>query len=153
MAFDTAPRRRLSVRRFAKDDDGSMTIWGLFVWFVCGILGAIALDVTHLISARTHLQVVSDQAAHAAIYQRYIRGAGADVAQIKTDAANLALVSLPSSQYGTALAVADINFGTFNMATRTFTVDENEVDAVRARAYFNRGNGNDSKCVLPIDFC
>lgn len=142
MAADRRTSFGLSLLRFRKDETGSMTVWGLFVWFVSGILGAIALDYTHLVAARTNLQVVADQAGHAAIFLRYRRGDAADVGQIKTDAAALALASLPAGQYGTVLSTTDINFGTFDSATQTFTVDESSVDAVRVRTYFNRDNGN-----------
>ena len=140
-----APKHALG--RFAGDETGSMTVWGLFVWFVSGILGALALDVTHLMAARTHLQVAADQAAHAAIYQRYLIDDSdgvqdSEMESIKTMAADLARTTLPTGRYGIALEEADINFGYYNAATQVFTVDETSEDAVRARAYFTNANNN-----------
>ncbi|WP_207493610.1 Tad domain-containing protein [Yoonia litorea] len=124
-----------------------MTVWGLFVWFCCGILGALALDVTYLISGRTQLQVAADQVAHAAIYQRNLvnEEGGIKIEQVnavKTVAADLVRETLPQGRYGIVLEEADINFGTYDTATQTFTVNELSSDAVRARTYFTRSNGN-----------
>ena len=135
------------LRRFAGDEQGSMTVWGLFVFLVCGILGALAMDVTYLIASRTHLQVAADQAAHAAIYQRYLIDdedgvEASEVADVKTLAADLARATLPTGRYGIALEEADINFGTYDFASGTFTIDETSASAARARSYFTTANGN-----------
>ena len=132
-----------TAKRFARDEQGSMTIWGLFVWFICGILGALALDVTYLVSSRTHLQVAADQAAHAAIYQRYLMDEDTETLDDVRDRA-LALVSatLPSGRYGIAMNRSDIEFGTFNTTTRTWTVDNASGQAVRAVARFDRDRNN-----------
>lgn len=131
------------MRRFARDEQGSMTVWGLFIWFVSGILGAFALDVTHLMSSRTHLQVAADQAAHAAIYQRHLMDEDTEtVNSVKDEALALVSATLPSGRYGITMDRDDIEFGTFNLSTRTFTADAASKQAVRATARFSRARNN-----------
>ncbi len=128
---------------FSRDDRGSMTVWGLFVFFVCGILGAFALDVTHLMAARTHLQVAADQAAHAALYQRYLMDEDTEtVDDVKDKALTLVAATLPSGRYGITMDRSNVNFGTFDTVTRTWTTDETSTAAVRAVASFSRDRNN-----------
>lgn len=129
--------------RFCRDEQGSMTVWGLFIWFVSGILGAFALDVTHLMSSRTHLQVAADQAAHAAIYQRYLMDEDTEtVNDVKDEALALVRRTLPSGRYGITMDRDDIQFGTYNTSTRVFTADSSSMQAVRAVARFSDDRNN-----------
>ena len=134
---------RSLLQRFASDDRGSMTIWGLFIFLCSGILGAFALDVTHLMASRTHLQVAADQAAHAALYLRNTTDpTTTTIDEIRTDAVNLVKATLPEGRYGVSLDPADINFGRYDTATRTWTEDNTSFEAARAETSFTRAKGN-----------
>ena len=130
--------------RFSKDQRGSMTIWGLFIFLCSGILGAFALDVTTLISARTHLQVAADQAAHAAIYRRNTTDPTVITTDaIKAEAIALVEATLPSGRYGgDAIEIDNITFGVYDTASDTFTANPASFEAVRAETSFRREKGN-----------
>ncbi len=62
-----APREGLSrLRRFGRDEDGSLIIFGLFIMVLMMMIGGFALDIERFETARTRLQNVSDGAALAA---------------------------------------------------------------------------------------
>lgn len=115
---------------------------GLFACMFAATIGAIALDVTSLISARTHLQAAVDQAAHAAIYQRNKDLNERTESQAKQDALDLVSAILPSGLYGTPIRTGDITFGTYDYSTSTFTETANATEAVRVNAFFNQDRQN-----------
>lgn len=132
-----------SARRFRDDDSGSMTIWGLFVFFVCGILGALALDMTHLVAARTHLQVAADQAAHTALYQRFMMDEDTQTLdEVKADAISIVQATLPTGRYGISIAPDDIEFGIYNTQTGVWTADPTSKQAARAITSLRTSKGN-----------
>lgn len=98
------------MQRFARDEQGFITVQNLFLTISCCAIGAIGLDVTSFYAARTHLQVAADTGAHAALYTRH-RGRTEDEA--KTAALGVATFGVPNS-HGTVLDRSQIAFGTWN---------------------------------------
>ena len=117
---------------FARDETGSASVAGLMFTVVFATLGAVAVDITNLYAARTHLQVAADQAAHAALYNRNYM----DADTAKTRALDVVLATLPSDRYGAALTEENIEFGYYSRVTGFFTVDEASNQAVRVRTSF-----------------
>ena len=107
------------VGEFSENQDGGMTVLGLYVSVAMFILGGLAVDVSSLIAARTQLQVAADLAAHAALYSREKNSA----ADARADALALVQASFPNAAFGDLLTTGNIQFGTYNSASQTFTVD------------------------------
>ena len=59
-----------SARAFNTREAGSISAMNLYFLVAVGILAGVAIDVSNLMSARTHLQTVSDTAAHVALVER-----------------------------------------------------------------------------------
>ena len=110
------------VRRFISIQDGAGTIFALFLFVITGMIGALGLDYTRLVSARTELQVAADLAAHGALY--YLDDRSNDAASAKAKAIELVETGMPNSDFGNVLTTEDIHFGTWDYDTLTFTVDE-----------------------------
>lgn len=121
-----------------------MTILGLFFFMCVAIAGAFALDVASLYAARTHLQTAADQGAHAALYNRPLM----DADDAKQTAMDIVLATLPSTKFGAATTTQNIEFGRFNIADRTFVVDESATEAVRVVTSFSDERGNAVKSFL-----
>ena len=126
------------LRCHVADEDGSMTVFGLFVCLWIAVVGAFALDVANLYAARTHLQIAADQAAHAAIYNRNTM----DSHQSKIRAIEVVNETLPLARFGSVMQAADIEFGTFDRESDSFVPDANSLSAVRVRASFLRSREN-----------
>jgi hypothetical protein len=137
---------RAFLRNFNDDTRGSMTVFGLFFFLFSGILGAIALDVTFLYSERTHLQTAADQAAHAALYNRAIKGL--DYPEAKEAARNIVEATLPPAKYGVTIDDLNIEFGEYDFVTSTFTPDANGEGAVRATTAFTDLRSNSASAFL-----
>ena len=123
---------------FSKSEDGGMTVLGLYVSVAMFILGGLAVDVSSLIASRTQLQVAADMAAHAALYSREKNTA--DVA--RADALDLVQTSFPNGGFGELLKTANIQFGTYDRATQTFTVDNTSKEAVYVQTERLTANNN-----------
>ncbi|TNC72970.1 pilus assembly protein TadG-related protein [Rubellimicrobium roseum] len=135
-------RRLLSdrLRRFARDEQGSMAIYGLFTFATCCAIGAVALDVTHVYAARAQLQAASDAAAHAALYTRWQEDLSES--QAKQRAIAILRHSLPPETFGGVIDASDITFGTYDAATAAFTPVVDSTDAVRVRVERAQSSGN-----------
>lgn len=117
--------------RLTRDEQGGMTIWGLFLFAMLCAVGALGLDVTHLYAARTQLQVAADIAAHSALFTRN-RGRDADDAKVA--ALEAVAVAMPEDPYGKVIETADIIFGRWEdpdgNGDWTFTEDADSKSAV-----------------------
>jgi Flp pilus assembly protein TadG len=120
-------RPKVSLNVFSKNEDGGMTIFGLYLAVAMFILGGLAVDLASLISTRTQLQVAADLAAHAALYSRE---QGNSPSTAKTQAITLVQTSFPVAGFGNLLTEEDIKFGSYNRATQTFSEDNNSREAV-----------------------
>lgn len=105
-----------------------MTIMGLFIFFIMAVVGAVGLDVANLMAARNQLQITADAAAHAALYHRSEMKNANDA---KTEAIAVAELGMATADYGNVLTATDIEFGTFDYASWTFTADQSATTAVR----------------------
>ena len=124
-------------KRFGQDEGGSMSVFGIFAFMCAGILGAFALDVTNLFAHRTHLQTAADQAAHAALYNRVMSTPDDVGREAAVDAAmGVIEATLPASVFGAAATEANIEFGVYDAATRTFVADPDARTAARVRTGF-----------------
>lgn len=135
---DAPMARRKRGRRLLRDEEGAITVFGLFIFTTMAVVGGIAIDVTHLYAARTQLQVTADAAAHGALYARDTLPA------VEAKEAALALVegAMPAARFGTVVADADIEFGSVDPATGAFAADPDARGAVRVTAARLRATGN-----------
>lgn len=105
--------------RFTRPEDGGVTVLNLYLCIAVAILAGIAIDMSSLVQARNNLQVAADAAAHAALTTREL----SDKDTAKNKALEVAAANMPAS-YGVGLELQDIQFGTYDQTTRTFTVDD-----------------------------
>ncbi|NDW54207.1 TadE/TadG family type IV pilus assembly protein [Aliiroseovarius sp. PrR006] len=115
------------IRHFRKNENGAITIFGLFLFAAIVLVGGLAIDMHKLMTARTQLQVSADMTAHAALYRRDFES---DPATAKTQALALVEASMPNSVYGKVIESSDITFGKYDATTETFTPSANSKSAV-----------------------
>lgn len=120
------PRTHLA--RFRDEEDGSTFIWGFFLLLVFFMIGGLAIDVGNAYSNRTQLQVAADSAAHAALF---MRNTDNDESTSITKALAVADVAMPSAKFGEVLRPQDVQFGSWNRETKTFTASTGSKDAVQ----------------------
>lgn len=131
-------RTREYLKALARSDDGSATIFGLFIIVCMMMVAGIAIDVSNAYRMRTHLQVAGDSAAHAALVVREFESAETAIDK----ALEVANASLPSSRYGDVLVKSDIEFGDWDATSGTFTVDNSSRRAVRVKTARLAERGN-----------
>jgi hypothetical protein len=105
------------MKRFHADDNASITIFALFMFMTMAVVAGLAVDISNLMARRTYLQVAADAAGHAAIYTR--ETGSEDEAILK--ALEIAEGAMPREVFGQVLTENDIQFGTYDRETRTFT--------------------------------
>ena len=115
------------IGRFLDRCDGAMTSFGVLLIIAMIIVGGIAVDVSHAMMVRTHLQVAADSAAHAALI---VREKNTNESAAKAKAIEIANASLPPEYFGPTIEVDDIQFGVWDPVARVFTVSPGSDDAV-----------------------
>ncbi len=128
--------RRL--RLWRADQGGVITIFSLFLLVICLMIGGLAIDYGNAIRARTTLQQAADATAHAALVYREF--ATSDTAT--TQAVAFAYSDLPAARAGDIVQPADIQFGTWDPATRSFTADPTSRSAVQVNMHESATSGN-----------
>ncbi len=120
--------RRLikSVRNWIDDERGGIAIFGLYIFMSILIMAGLAIDMSHLVNNKTKLQIAADTAAHAALCNRDTKSADDSKAAVLA----VANAAMPSGRYGDVLKLTDINNGTNDSATRSFTIDVSSRKAV-----------------------
>ncbi|MDW4497019.1 TadE/TadG family type IV pilus assembly protein [Sulfitobacter sp. D35] len=136
---------RAALHRFRRAEDGTATILFLFFALIFIVMGGLAIDFNKAMQERTNLQVTADTAAHAALYTRQNVSDPADARNQALDAVN---GMLRNDVYGAALVASDIDFGTWDQDTLTFTVDQNSRTAVRVQPDMTSERGNASRNLL-----
>lgn len=114
---------------FVADEDGGITVLGFFMITASMLIGAYAVDWANMMSARTHLQVAADAAAHAALVRREF----ATEQDAIDEAITVASLNMPQSRYGEVLIDADVEFGDWDPVGYSFTPVSGSKDAVRVR--------------------
>ncbi|MBF9030474.1 hypothetical protein HKCCE3408_08710 [Rhodobacterales bacterium HKCCE3408] len=128
------------IRRLIDRQDGTMTVFGLFMFMVCCGIGGIALDLGNAIRLRTHLQIAADSAAHAALVARVTDNA--TEAEAILEGIAVAARTLPGTTVTDIIRPEDFQFGIWDEATRTFTPVDGEDDAVLVDANRIAARGN-----------
>lgn len=123
---------------FGRSERGSMTVNGVFFLLAMATIGAAALDVSFLLSSRSHLQVAADTAAHAALYLRDRNSS----ATAKAGAIELVQEQFPPGIYGNVIDEDDIAFGTFDRASWTFSPDATSNSAVQVTTSRSASHAN-----------
>lgn len=131
-------------RRFARAEDGAMTVFGIFLIATILMVGGYAIDVSNVMRERTHLQMVADSTGHAALLTREL--GTIDVA--KASALSVARKNMPVSSYGEVLNVSNVTFGDWNTTSRTFTPSVNSRNAVQVAVNRTAANGNSTATYL-----
>jgi hypothetical protein len=115
---------------FAAQQDGTMTIMGLFFVLISLMVGGLAVDFSKVIAYRSQLQVAADATAHAALISRDTMSED----EAKELALEIGEMNLPSEVHGNAIQASDIEFGYWDADSQTFTPTSGSTSAVRVRA-------------------
>jgi len=118
------------LRKLKSDEEGGITILGLFLFLGVMMAGGLALDTSNAIKNRAQLQNAADAAAHAALYWTEWK----PEEEAKEKAIEVAKANMPVDAFGNILATADVEFGIWDAATRTFTPSPGSITAVRVMA-------------------
>lgn len=129
--FETIRAAWALARRFRSEERGAITTLSLFLIIFMFMLVGLAIDVANAISARQQLQIAADTAAHAALFQRDRY----DANTAKARAIEIARANMPNSRYGDIIRPTDIDFGIYDEATHTFSVDNTSQKAARVNAF------------------
>ena len=113
-------------RNFAKQQDGALTAFGLFLGLSSIVVGGLAIDVANAMMARTQLQAAADAGAHAALYIREWE----DSATAKQAALDVVNVNMPTARFGALLTADDIQFGYWDSDAQEFQIDADSKDGV-----------------------
>jgi hypothetical protein len=125
------------IESFLQDEDGGYAIWGL-MWFILFVgIGGLAVDITDAYRNQSMLQATADAAALAGIASSL-----GDENEVDTQATNYAAMNMSTGVHGTVLTTTDVDIGTWNFTTRTFTVGGSNPNAVRAITRRDVNNGN-----------
>lgn len=131
--------------RFWKNrEDGSMTVYGIYLFMLVLLAGGVAIDVSSVNLAKRKLQVTADAVAHAALYNREKNSSEYAIAQ----ALEIAEAWMPFSKYGSVVTAEDIEFGSWDHDTATFTANASSKSAVRVLAHLDRDHGNALPAIL-----
>ena len=109
------------------NEDGNITLFGIFMIVTCAITGGLAMDVMNGVKTRTHLQVAADSAAHAALMARSYGKTENEAIQFGLTLGNAALAT---SGITDTLQASDIVFGKWDTTNQVFTPVSNSDDAV-----------------------
>ena len=124
MRFDATSR----LRRFLAAETGAITPMALFFTVLFIAAGGLAVDIAQHVAARTHLQIATDSAAHAALVSRR-RHSEAGARRIALD---LLEDNMPARRFGVAVEPHDIVFGRWT--SNGFEPDPGSRAAVRVVA-------------------
>ena len=116
-------------RFWAREDGQTLVFYALFMVVLLG-MSALAIDVGFLYAGRTAVQAAADAASLA----------GATGIPVGTDAARSRAIQFAQANqvFGqpVVLQTPDIEFGSFDAATRAFTVSATGINAIRVTAQF-----------------
>ena len=128
-----------SASRFARNEDGVMTIYGLLMFMTIAAVAGLSIDVANAYRTRTQMQAAADSAAHAALVSRIGEG---KTAAIQNGVA-IAEEHLSGGNANNIITESDIVFGSWDPIAKVFTPNTNSTTAVMvsARRDGSRGNG------------
>ncbi|NNU82084.1 hypothetical protein HMH01_16730 [Halovulum dunhuangense] len=125
------------LRRFARDTGGFSTPLGLIWAVLLLVIGGLAVDTTNAWRNRAMLQAVADAAAHAAALKLPPPARPLTTerrAEMVAEAVRIAELHLDPAVYGDVVTAENVDIGTWDHASRSFTPDTEFPDAVRVRA-------------------
>lgn len=127
-----------SIRHLRRSEGGWVTTFTLVLLIALLGLTGFAVDVSNVMRERTLLQTTADSAAHGAmLFRRTLSEADA-----KNRAITIATRNMPVAAFGNVLNTANVEFGTWNAATRVFTPQAGATEAVRVTTQRRGANGN-----------
>ncbi len=129
---------RVLLTRFIRKSDGALTAFGLFLTLAMICVGGLGIDVANAVMVRTHLQIAADSAAHAALVAREYRTED----EAKAVGVQVARFTMPQEKFGDTIVADDIQFGTWDAASRTFTPVAGSDEAVLVNTQRLSGRSN-----------
>ncbi len=118
------------LRRWLRDETGSLTILSIYFLMITLIMGGLAIDFSNRAAKATKMQTATDAVAHAALLSRVT----ASAQDAKARAIEIARANLSVDLHGDAIRAEDIEFGRWDTDSASFTADADARDAVRVTA-------------------
>jgi hypothetical protein len=115
-----------------------MGVYGLILFLTICMFCGLSLDVANAHKVRSIIQVAADNAGHTALVTRLRDGHD----QAIQNAVTVASDNLGKVNIGGVITEDDIEFGTWDPATRAFTPDPSSISAVKVVAHRDRARGN-----------
>ena len=112
---------------FIAGDDGGMTVFGMFLTVAFLMMGGYAIDLAHVMAARTQAQITADATAHAALVTRERN----PEARAKEVALSIARGNMPPETFGDFIDADAIEFGYWDANTAAFVPQPGARSAVR----------------------
>lgn len=133
IAVQSRPRL---LKRVQRDEQGSILAWTALG--IASLLGmaALTVDMGYMYVLNNQLQTTADAAASAAVKEL------PDEAGALLAAQDIVQKNMPSSAHGNVITAADVQFGNWNSATRTFTDAGSPLNAVRVNTRRDSTNNN-----------
>ncbi len=126
----------MNIRALLRDDRGSaITMFAVFLMVGAGF-AAIVIDGGYLYSLKNKLQTTADAATLAAVAQL------PDEDAVEDTALEYAAKNMPASEHGDVLDDDDVVVGNWDVNTRTFTPEDDLINAVRVVTRRSQANGN-----------
>lgn len=130
--------------RFRQRQDGSMTVYGLYLFMLILMVAGVAIDTSSVNLAKAKLQATADATAHAALYNRERNGP----LVAKSRALQVAESWMPRDSFGNVVDASDIEFGTWDHASATFTANPWSKSAVRVTTHMDAEHNNGLRALL-----
>ncbi|MFQ5564994.1 MAG: TadE/TadG family type IV pilus assembly protein, partial [Paracoccaceae bacterium] len=125
-----------NISRFLRDESGGYTIWSL-IWFSLYVaMGGLAVDMSDAYRNQTLLQATADVSSLAAVMSLPDQDDGTAQA-LAYSAANMS-----TAINGNVLKAAEVIYGNWNFATRTFAPSTAAPDAARVITRRDEANLN-----------
>ena len=131
-----ASKFKSCVQKFASDLDGSLTVWNTVSMIGLLSIGGMAVDTSNAWRVKTLLQNTAEASALAAALHFD------DPIKARDTALDFAKRNMPQNINGTVVRPQDIQFGTFDRATGTFTPTDLNPDSVRVLAGRSQDRSN-----------
>ncbi len=125
-----------TLRKFRSDEHGGFAVWtALTITALFGV-AALGIDMNYMYTTKAQLQNTADAAAMAAVKLL------PDEDAALTAALNFTELNMPASHHGSVVKASEVEFGTWDKETRTFSIGGVLVNAVRVIAQRSAANNN-----------
>ncbi len=123
-------------RKFRGDEQGSFAVWTALSITTLFAVGALGIDMNYMYTTKAQLQNTADAAAMAAVKLL------PDEEAALSDALNFVELNMSAAHHGSVVKASEVEFGSWDKETRTFSIGGTLVNSVRVIAQRSAANNN-----------